>query len=127
MATPLVGSVVLFFETFVDSTTVSGDLDDSFTSSVFLFSALFGDSVEFKLLAIIDGFSKIFGIICGELPNFGLLSASGLLNELNDRNSVLSVGFAPNRKQDESAPPKRLFNPLDFGDNGFEPFVSGLN
>lgn len=123
-----------FFVAFAVCSACVGDVDFvslvSFASEFFLLVVLFGDSDAFRLLAIIDGFSKIFGTICGELPNFELFSASGLLNELNDRNSVLSVlsfgvGHAgTSLRQDDNELPKRLFSPLDFGDNGSLALVS---
>lgn len=125
----------LLFAVFVaaDSTCLVGDFDDSLTSVAFLMAALFGDNEEVRLVAMIDGFSRILGTICGELPNFELFSANGLLNELNVRNSVLSVlsfvvedQLVTNRRHVDNELPKRLFNPPDFGDNGSTVFVSGL-
>lgn len=120
-----VGTGAVFFVTFVAGSTgaAGGDLV-SLGSGDFLVDGLFGDTDEFRLLAIIDGFSKMFGTICGELPNFELFSARGLLKELNERNSVLSVlsfvvgHVGTSRRPDGNELVNRLFSPLDFGDNG---------
>lgn len=105
----------------------------SLVSAIFLLDVLLlGDSEELKLLVIIDGFSNIFGTICGELPNFELFSASGLLNEVNDRNSVFSVlsfvadHAGTNLLQDDNEPPNKLLMPLDCGDDRSPVFVSVL-
>lgn len=110
--------------TFAVIDSIFGDVDFvSLLSGVFLLDAtLFGDNDAFKLLTIIDGFSKIFGTICGELPNLELFSANGLLSDVNERNSVLSVlsfdvvHVGIKRRHDANELPNRLFNPLDFGD-----------
>lgn len=117
------GTVAVFVETFADGS-VFGDVDlVSLVSGAFLLvDSLFGDNDAFKLPTIIDGFSKIFGTICGELPNFELFFVNGLLSDVNERNSVLSalsfdvVHVGTSRRHDASELPNRLFNPLDFGD-----------
>lgn len=117
------GNVAVFDETFADDS-VFGDVDFvSLVSDVFLLvDSLFGDNDAFKLPAIIDGFSKIFGTICGELPNFELFFVSGLLNDVNERNSFVSAlsfdvdHVGTNRRHDANELPNRLFKPLDFGD-----------
>lgn len=99
-------AVVLFFDVVcVDSACAGGkDFVDSLSSVVvFLLSILLGDVAEFRLLAIIDGFSNIFGTICGELPNLELFSARGLLSELN--------------RHEDSELPNKLLRPVDFADN----------
>lgn len=64
--------VSITFASFVDvSTEVDGD----------------GNGV----VTIIVGFSVIVGTICSELPNFTLFSANGLVNVLNERNSLVSL------------------------------------
>lgn len=115
------------------SVCVVGDFVSLVSAGFLLDVLLFGESAGLKLPVIIDGFSKIFGTICGELPNFELFSASGLFNELNDLNSVLSaVSFVAdqadtNRRHDDNEVPNKLFKlPLDCGDNGSAELVSVL-
>lgn len=96
----------------------------------FLEDVTFVERLALKFVDIIDGFSKMFGTICGELPNFELFSANGLLNELNERNSVPSVAsFVVHvvniRRHDDNEFPKRLLIPVDL-EAASAPFVSGF-